>query len=77
MWILLDGHVGFAGGSVLIGDVNGDGTLTGSDALIILRCAMGIIQLSGDSLAAADYDGDGRITATDALIVLRISMGIS
>lgn len=53
-----------------LGDVDGDGELTLSDALSILRSCAGFKKLSDDALAFADYDGDGNITSTDAQAVL-------
>lgn len=62
--------------SVLIGDVNGDGIINSADAVLIMRHALGIIQLTGDALIAADYNQDGNVNAADALSVLRYTMGI-
>ena len=56
------------------GDVDCDGSLTVTDALMILRRAMGILQLPTDE--AADYNGDGTVDVSDALTVLRVSMGL-
>ncbi len=75
-WILLEDHVGFAETNVLLGDVDGDGEITALDALMIMRYALGLIDLNGDALKAADWNGDGEITANDALNVMRVAMGI-
>ncbi len=57
------------------GDVDGDGNVTVTDALIVMRIAMGIFD--GDYIEpAADYDGDGSITVTDALMIMRAAMGL-
>ncbi|MCH5278202.1 MAG: dockerin type I repeat-containing protein [Christensenellaceae bacterium] len=61
---------------VIPGDVDGDGSLSTADALMILRSAMQLIVLEGNAFAAADYDGNGSVTVADALVVLRISMGL-
>lgn len=56
------------------GDADGDGLVTTMDALIVLRCALGI---SGDPnalLVLCDMDGDGKITTQDALIILRSAL---
>lgn len=55
------------------GDMDGDGTLTSSDALVILRCSVDIETLTRDGRALADIDGDGVITSSDALSVLKSS----
>ena len=59
------------------GDVDGDGEVTASDALLVLRFSMNMCSLGPDALAAADMDGDGEVTAADALLILRASMNIS
>ena len=62
--------------SVLPGDADGDGAVTVSDALIVLRFSMGLIGASDLNANAADIDGDGEITVSDALIILRTAMGL-
>lgn len=57
------------------GDVDGDGNITSSDALAILRASVGLTEFSGDASILADVDGDGMINSSDALIVLRYSVG--
>jgi hypothetical protein len=51
-----------------------------SDALDILRIAVGLEPMSGpptlDDLAAADFDGNGRVSVSDALDVLRFAIGV-
>lgn len=58
------------------GDVNNDGKTDATDALIILRMAMEIIDVTPYALAHGDMDGSGKLEPADALIVLRMSMGI-
>lgn len=60
----------------LPGDVDGDGSVSISDALSILRHSMGVELLEGDALAAADVNGDGSVLAFDALLALRASLGL-
>jgi hypothetical protein len=55
------------------GDVNNDCEITSSDALAVLRAAVGITECS---LEVCDYSGDGNITALDALAVLRASVDL-
>lgn len=62
---------------ILPGDVNCDGIVDSVDALMALRCAMGIVQLEGDALIAGDIDGNGLIESIDALIILRRAMGLA
>ncbi|MCH5279651.1 MAG: Ig-like domain-containing protein, partial [Christensenellaceae bacterium] len=58
------------------GDVDGDGAITIQDALLALRGAMGIQQLTAAQIEAADMDGDGNVTVTDATMILRSALGI-
>ena len=52
-------------------DVDGDGVITASDALLVLRMVVGLdpVDLSGDA------NGDGRVNICDALILLRSALG--
>ena len=61
---------------VLLGDADGDGAVSVSDALIVLRFSMGLIEASALDTAAADMDGSGSVTVADALLILRKAMGI-
>ena len=61
---------------IMPGDVSGDGSVDVTDALLALRCAMGIVQLEGDALTAGDINGDGYVRVEDALTILRLAMGI-
>ena len=58
------------------GDADLDGVLTALDALLIMRCSMGLITMSPEQAAQGDIDGDGSITALDALFVLRVVMDL-
>ena len=62
-------------GSQVMGDADGNGVVEASDALIVLRYAMGMDQTI-PNLSNADANGDGVVDATDALIILRLAMGI-
>lgn len=57
------------------GDINGDGLVTSSDALLALRYALGLIGGSALDLAEADMNGDGVVDSSDALIILRRTLG--
>lgn len=58
-----------------LGDVNLDGRITSSDALLALQASVGKITLESARQNAADVDKDGSITATDALLILQYSVG--
>ena len=52
------------------GDLNGDGQVTMSDAVIALRMAV-----SGEHRDDADVSGDGRVTSLDALMIMQAVVG--
>lgn len=58
------------------GDANGDGEITMTDALLILRHAMSLYSLPGEAVSVCDINGDGSINAADALLALRAAMGL-
>lgn len=53
-----------------MGDIDGDGVITSSDALAILRHSVGLEELDSALLPYADMDGDGSVTSGDALSAL-------
>lgn len=60
---------------VVLGDVNGDGKVLATDALLILKHSTKASQLTGVYLTAADTNKDGKVLATDALQTLKNSTG--
>ena len=60
----------------LAGDADGSGIVNASDALMILRAALGLIELPAEAFAVSDVDHNGTITAGDALLVLRYALGL-
>lgn len=56
---------------ILLGDVNMDGTVDASDALLVLRYSMELIDLTDEQLLRADYNCNGNVSADDALLILR------
>ena len=59
----------------LPGDLDMSGTVDISDAILILRHAMGAGELTEMQLVLADIDDGGDVSAADALTVLRRAMG--
>ena len=57
------------------GDADCNGTVNMVDALLTLRAAMNLVQLSDLGELAADMNGDGSITVSDALAIMRMSIG--
>ncbi len=68
----------FTGGAApaIPGDVDGSGEVNITDALLALRAAMGVIELTPEQLAAADMNGSGTAEVSDAIIILRMAMGL-
>ncbi len=58
------------------GDVNGDGVVNMSDGLLVMRHALGLINLTDEQLAHANVNGDDRVNTEDAVIINRIAMGL-
>lgn len=56
-----------------MGDVNNDGEVNSSDALLVLQYAVGSIEEI--DIKAADMNGDGVINSSDALSILKVSVG--
>lgn len=56
------------------GDVDFDGKITVSDALLTLRIAARIVPETEKTLLICDRDGDGAITVADALNILRAAI---
>lgn len=60
-----------------MGDVNMDGKLDSADALLVMRYAMNVQQLSEGALALAEMNGDGSVDFADALLILRAALNVS
>jgi hypothetical protein len=65
------------GENVIIGDPDGNGEVSVTDALYSMRAILGIIIIvDGDAVMAADIDDDGILTVSDALCILRLAAGL-
>ncbi|MBQ5487847.1 MAG: hypothetical protein IIT70_03200, partial [Clostridia bacterium] len=58
------------------GDVDLDGEVTAADALLAMRYAMGVMDLTEEQLVQMDVNGDGLYDLVDATLILRYAMGI-
>ena len=58
------------------GDINSDGRVNSTDALIVLQYSVQNITLNSQQKLAADMNGDGKINSIDALKILQKSVGI-
>ncbi|MBR6006655.1 MAG: dockerin type I repeat-containing protein [Clostridia bacterium] len=59
-----------------MGDIDFDGSVTVSDAVLALRAAMGIIELTNAQIAFGDVNGSGGCDISDAVLILRFAMGL-
>ena len=58
------------------GDVNSDGKVNSSDALLVLQHAVQSIKLSSAQIKIADMNSDNKINSHDALMILQKSVGV-
>ncbi len=61
--------------TVILGDVNGNGTVTAEDALLALQGATGKVVLTEEQLMAALVSGGDTLAAGDALMILQLATG--
>ena len=59
-----------------LGDINGDGKIDASDALLCLQHSVQLTTLTDNAAKAADVTRDGTIDASDALKILQYSVGL-
>ncbi len=59
-----------------LGDVNNDGVVDSTDALLVLRANSGLAEITPLMEVAGDFNGDGVIDSTDALLILRANSGL-
>ncbi len=57
------------------GDVNADGRINASDALLVLQASTAYITLPDSQKKLADVTGDGKINSSDALKILQYATG--
>ena len=61
---------------LLLGDLDGNGLINASDALLALQSSVQLTTLSYIQTAVADCDANGSINASDALTMLQYSVGL-
>lgn len=59
----------------IYGDVNGDGKINSSDALMVLQSNVGLKKLNKNQKTAADVNGDDKVNSADALYILNYAVG--
>ena len=58
-----------------LGDVDGSGTITPLDALMLLQAINDLLNLDAQQFERADLNGDGQLTASEALKILQYVSG--
>ena len=59
----------------ILGDVNQDGEIKASDAVLVLKYIAGNIELTDLQKQVADVNKDGEIKASDAVLILKYVAG--
>jgi hypothetical protein len=67
----------FVPATTILGDVNGDGSVNSTDALIILSCDAGLDTSGFCPMNCGDVNNDTWVNSTDALIVLSYDAGMT
>lgn len=58
------------------GDVDENGAVDMADALLVMRCAMGLYSPTQDIITHGDMNGNGSLDIDDSLRILRMVMGL-
>ena len=70
-------NIAYSNGSIpLLGDVDFDGEITASDALLVLRYVLGLVSFDDNTLAIADVNNDGAADSLDVIIILRMALAV-
>ena len=66
------------GGStvVMMGDIDGNGSVSPSDTNIIRRIVSGTVTVTENQMIAGDVNGDGLVNGKDANLIARYASGI-
>lgn len=62
---------------IVVGDLNGDGKLTGTDLVQMRFSRVGKYELKGAYEKAADINSDGKVTGTDLVQMRLIKVGLA
>ncbi len=66
----------FSASAAMMGDVDGNGSITAADARLALRASVKLDKLSEEQTKIADVDDTPGVTAADARLILRASVGL-
>ncbi|MBQ4429714.1 MAG: dockerin type I repeat-containing protein [Clostridia bacterium] len=62
---------------LLHGDLDASGSISVADAVLALRGAMEIIELTAHQILAGDMNSDGVVSVSDAVNIMRIAIGLA
>ena len=62
--------------ALMAGDLDGDGTVTSADAVLLARYLVDLTELTDKQLQAADVDHDGAVTSGDSVRLARFLAGV-
>ena len=62
--------------TVITGDLNGDGTVSSADAVLLARYLVDLTDLTEQQLLAADVNHDGSVSSADAVLLARFLVGV-
>ncbi len=68
--------VNVSASSLLAGDIDGDGSVTASDARLALRYSVGLENFDEYQQLISDVDSNGKTDASDARTILRMAVGL-
>ena len=63
------------GALCILGDVDKNGEVSVTDALLALQAAVGKLEIDGYRQRAGDVNADGEVSVTDALLILQFAVG--
>lgn len=66
-----------SGGVLKPGDVDGNGRVEVGDAVLTLRCVVGLAELTTEQRTRADLNGAGGVEVGDAVSILRVITGLN
>ena len=61
---------------IMTGDLNSDGKVNTADAVLVLKEAAGIINLTTEQLKCGDTNHDGKVNTADAVLILKYAAGM-
>ena len=77
LWVRQNDNIAYSNGSIpLLGDVDFDGDVDASDALLVLRYVLGLVSFDDNTLAIADVNNDGAADSLDVIIILRLAFAV-